>query len=192
MRKLIYNAQTTLNNHIANQDGGFWEPFPWGDTEQAFTNTFYAGIDTWVLSRKVFEVIVPWWTTVAEGSIPEDVPAVSEVDREFAQLLAGSRKIAISRTLLPSVDREVISGDIARRLQDLKEQPGKDILLGAGPGTLAPLLKVQGLIDELLLVLHPAVISSGPRLFDDDDLALRLIEATPFEAGAIVVRYQVL
>jgi dihydrofolate reductase len=192
VRKLIYNAQTTLNNHIANQDGAFWEPFPWGDTEQAFTNRFYAGIDTWVLTRKIFVVIVPWWTTVAQGNIPEDVPAVSDVDRAFARLLAGSRKIAISRTLTPTADREVIRGDIAGELQRLKEHDGKDILLGAGPGTLAPLLKVPGLIDELLLVIHPAVISSGPRLFDHDDLALRLIEATPFEAGAIVVRYEVL
>ena len=192
MRKLIYNAQTTLNNRIADPDGAFWEPFPWGDAEQAFTNRFYAGVDTWVLTRKVFEVIVPWWTTVAEGNVPDDVPAVSAVDREFAGLLAASRKIAISRTMGPAPDREVISGDIATELQRLKEESGTDILLGAGPATLAPLLRVRGLIDELLLVLHPAVISSGPRLFDDDDLALRLIEATPFPAGAIVVRYQVL
>lgn len=192
MRKLIYNAQTTLNNHIANQDGTSWEPFPWGDTEQAFANRFYAGIDTWVLSRKVFEVIVPWWTTVAEGRVPQDAPAVSAVDREFAALLAANRKIAISRTMRPADDREVISGDLARELQRLKDEPGKDILLGAGPGTLSPLLRVPGLIDELLLVLHPAVLSSGPRLFDENDLTLRLIEATPFEEGAIVVRYQVL
>ncbi len=59
MRKIIFNAQTTLNNRIANQDGVFWEPFPWSDTEQAFANDIYAGTDTWVLTRPMFEAIVP-------------------------------------------------------------------------------------------------------------------------------------
>ena len=192
MRKIIYNAQTTLNNRIATQNGDFWEPFPWGDTEQAFANKLYAGTDTWVLTRTMFEAIVPWWETVAQGNVPEDVEAVSETYVEFANLLAGMRKIAISRTLTDADGREVISGDIAPQLQALKEEPGSDIILAAGPETLKPLLEVPGLIDEMLLVIHPAVISAGPRLFNEDDLALRLIEATPFEAGAIVVRYEVL
>ncbi|HYI33646.1 MAG TPA: dihydrofolate reductase family protein [Glaciibacter sp.] len=192
MRKLIYNAQTTLNNRIANQDGVFWEPFPWGETEQAFANQLYAGTDTWVMSRKMFEAIVPWWDTVAQGSVPEDVPALTDADLEFARLFSGSKKIAISRTMTPNDDQDVISGDIVPQLQALKEQPGKDIILAAGPATLHPLLGVPGLIDEMLLVIHPAVIAAGPRLFSDDDLALRLIEATPFPAGAVVMRYEVL
>lgn len=192
MRKVIFNAQTTLNNRIADGDGQFWQPFPWGDTEQAFTNAVYRGVDTWVMTRKVFEVIVPWWSLVAAGEIPDDVPAVSDVDLEFARILAGTEKIAISRTMTPDADQRVFSGDIAAQLQALKNEPGSDIILGAGPGTLAPLLTVPGLIDEFLLVIHPATISSGPRLFDDADLKLRLIEATPFQAGAIVVRYEVI
>jgi dihydrofolate reductase len=192
MRKIIYNAQTTLNNRIATQEGVFWEPFPWGDTEQAFANQLYAGTDTWVLTRKMFEAIVPWWDTVAQGDIPDDVPALSEADLEFARLFSGIKKIAISRTMSPDDGQEVISGDIVPQLQSLKEQPGKDIILAAGPATLHPLLGVPGLIDEMLLVIHPAVIGAGPRLFTDDDLALRLIGATPFAAGAIVVRYEVL
>jgi len=192
MRKLIYNAQTTLNNRIANQDGVFWEPFPWGETEQAFANQLYAGTDTWVLSRKMFEAIVPWWDTVAQGNIPDDVPALTDADLEFARLFSGIKKIAISRTMSPDDDQEVISGDIVPQLQALKEQPGKDIILAAGPATLHPLLGVPGLIDEMLLVIHPAVIGAGPRLFSDDDLALRLIAATPFPAGAVVLHYEVL
>lgn len=192
MRKLIFNAQTTLNNRIANNEGQFWEPFPWGDTEQAFTNAIYRTTDTWVMTRKVFEVIVPWWTLVAEGKVPNDVPAVGEVDQEFARIFAGIKKIAISNTMTPSSNQRVLSGDIAARLQSLKEEPGSDIILGVGPATLAPLLAVPGLIDEFLIVIHPATISSGPRLFDDTDLKLRLIDATPFDGGAIVVRYDLL
>ncbi len=126
MRKIIYNAQTTLNNRIATQNGDFWEPFPWGDTEQAFANKLYAGTDTWVLTRTMFEAIVPWWETVAQGNVPEDVEAVSETYVEFANLLAGMRKIAISRTMTDADGREVIGEDIAPQLQSLREEPGSE------------------------------------------------------------------
>lgn len=191
MRKLIFNAQTTLNNRIADEHGAFWEPFPWGDTEQRFTNEIYRGCDTWVMSRKAFEVIVPWWTMVAAGQIPDDVPAVSDVDRDFARIFAATEKIAISNTMPATGEQRVISGDVAAGLRALKHEPGADIILSVGPETLAPLLRAPGLIDELLLVIHPAVIPAGPRLFDDAALTLRLLAATPFEGGAIVVRYAV-
>ena len=192
MRKLIFNAQTTLNNRVANDDGQFWEPFPWGDVEQTFTNEIYRGTDTWVMSRKVFEVIVPWWNLVAAGELPPDVPAVSEPDREFARIFADTEKIAISNTMTADAGQRVFGGDIAAQLRALKEEDGADIILSVGPDTLAPLLRVSGLIDEFLIVIHPVTIGSGPRLFDDTDLQLHLIEATPFDGGAIVVRYALL
>jgi RibD C-terminal domain len=51
-----------------------------------------------------------------------------------------------------------------------------------------------GLIDEYLLVVHPAVIGAGPQLFEQipTALALRLVEAKVFDAGAVVLRYAVL
>ena len=62
------------------------------------------------------------------------------------------------------------------------------------PATLAPLAATPGLIDEYLLVVHPAVIDAGPQLFEQvpTDLALRLVEAKAFDGGAVVLRYAVL
>jgi hypothetical protein len=36
MRRVAVHMQTTLNNRIANADGGFWEPFAWGEEEMAY------------------------------------------------------------------------------------------------------------------------------------------------------------
>ena len=33
MRKIIVYMQSTLNGCIANTQGTFWQPFPWGDAE---------------------------------------------------------------------------------------------------------------------------------------------------------------
>ena len=75
----------------------------------------------------------------------------------------------------------------------LKAENGSDILLACGPRTLGPLAGTPGLVDEYLIVIHPAVITAGPRMFDDlsTDLALQLVEAKVFDAGAVVLRYTV-
>jgi dihydrofolate reductase len=81
--------------------------------------------------------------------------------------------VVFSRTLESTGDRVVVVGDIA--------------------GELAALAATPGLIDEYLLVVHPAVIGVGPQLFEQvpTDLALRLVEAKVFDAEAVVLRYAV-
>jgi dihydrofolate reductase len=194
MRKLVVHMQTTLDNRIANDQGVFWEPFPWGQVEQDYINDHYARADAWVMSRPIYEAVVPWWETVARGEVPDDVESVTEVDREFARLLAGMTKVVISRTIDPAPGREVIDGDVAAHLEKLKAGEGRDVILSCGPATLAPLTATPGLIDEYLVVVHPAVLGSGPRLFGGNttDLGLRLAESKVFDGGCVVLRYETL
>ena len=194
MRRIAVHRQTTFNNRIATADGGFWEPFAWGQEEMAYLNQFAREADTWALSRKLDESIVPWWDSVARGEVPDDAPAITAADREFAAMLTNMTKVVFSRTLPPADDRVVISGDIAGELAALKRRAGKTILLSCGPATLAPLAGTPGLIDEYLIAVHPAVIRAGPQLFDSlsTDLALGLIEAKVFDAGSILLRYGVI
>lgn len=80
---------------------------------------------------------------------------VTSADREFGRLQHQLTKVVLSNSLEPGPDRLVITGDIADELAALKQQPGKDILLSCGPGTLAPLAMAPGLIDEYLLAVYP-------------------------------------
>jgi dihydrofolate reductase len=187
VRKVVVHMQTTLNNRIGKADGTFWEPFPWGEQEQAFLNDSFRQADTWMFGRRVYEAVVPWWDTVAAGEIAADVPAVSDVDREFAQILKGLRKVVISSTLEPDEGREVTSDPVAI-LRQLKEREGRDIIFSGGPQTLAT---VSDLVDEYLVVVHPAVVADGPGLFDGQELALTLSEAKVFDCGCVLLRYAV-
>ena len=193
MRKLVVHMQTTLDNRIANADGMFWEPFPWGEEEMAWLNQRFRAADTWAFGRRTYEAIVPWWDQVAAGQVPADAPELTAADRAFAGLLKDMTKLVFSRTLEPSDDRVVVKGDVAGALAALKAGDGKDILLSCGPATLAPLVATPGLIDEYLLVVHPAVLGAGPQLFEQvpTDLALQLVEAKVFDGGAVVLRYGV-
>ncbi|MFE0151066.1 dihydrofolate reductase family protein [Nonomuraea sp. NPDC059007] len=193
MRKLVFHLQTTLNNCTSKADGTFWEPFPWGEQETARLNEHFRQADTWVLSRKFYEAIVPWWDQVAAGETPTGMDTVTSADREFGRLQHRLTKVVFSNTLESDADRLIIGGDIAAELAALKQRPGKDILMSCGPSTLAPLAMTPGLIDEYLLAVSPAVVGAGPRLFEDvtDDLALQLVDSTVFNRGALLLRYRV-
>jgi hypothetical protein len=80
---------------------------------------------------------------------------------------------------------------VAAALRELKATEGRDILLSAGPSVLAPLAAEPGLIDEYLVVVHPAVVGEGPRLFGEGGmgLGLRLVRTWTFPGGAVVLRY---
>lgn len=191
MRKVVFHAQSTLNGRIANAEGGFWTPFAWSEPESAAFNDLFRSADTWVLGRVMYEAIVPWWDAVARGEHPEDAGQLSPADLEFAAIQHAAHKVVFSRTLQSGPDRTVIHEAPAQALAALKTEAGGDIFLSCGPALLANLAGVPGLIDEYLLIIHPAVLSSGPRLFEglESDLSLQLLEAVPFAAGAVLLRY---
>lgn len=193
MRKIVVHMQTTLDNRISNADGLFWEPLHWGEEEMAYLNGLLASVDTWALSRRVYEFVIPYWEQVAAGTAPDIGVPSGPAREEFARLQLAMNKVVFSTALPddPATRRTVRSGDIAAHLRDLKNGAGRDIIASFGPGTLGPLAAVPGLIDEYLLVIHPAVLTAGPRLFGqlDRDLALRLVEAKVFDGGAVVLRY---
>jgi len=195
VRKVVVHMQVTLDGRISNSAGLFWEPLIFGDAETRFVNDAFRSADTWAMSRGDYEFVVPYWEQVAAGDPPTDGEPVTAPQQEFAHLLVGLTKFVFSTTLAddPGTRRVVISGDIGTHLAELKNQPGRDIVLSAGAATLGPLADRPGLIDEYLLVIHPAVLAAGPRLFDrlTRDLVLDLCHAQVFDGGAVIARYRV-
>src|SRR5262245_4561379 len=173
--------------------GPFWEPFAWGEPEQAWVNSVFRRADTWALSRVMYEAIIPWWDEVAAGRTPSGVDALNPADIEFGAIQETLRKVVFSTTLGPGPERDVISGDLVGQLAAIKAARGGDIILSCGPRTLAPLAAAPRLIDEYVVAIHPAVVASGPAMFEglEADLTLTLIESGIFEDGAVALRYQV-
>ena len=195
MRKVVVHLQTTLDGRTSNAAGLFWEPLVFGEPETRFVNDAFRSADTWAMSRKVYEFVVPYWEQVAAGHPPPEGGPITPARQEFADLLTGLTKVVFSTTATddPDTGRVVIAGDVGAQLAAMKERPGRDIVLSAGSATLGPLVSQPGLVDEYLLVVHPAVLTAGPRVFDHltHDLALDLVHAEVFEAGAVIARYRV-
>jgi dihydrofolate reductase len=86
--------------------------------------------------------------------------------------------------------QETAKGNVAEEVKKLKQQEGADILVGGG-AALIHSLRQHGLIDEYRLMVHPVVVGSGRRLFQDaSHTTLRLRETKTFSSGVVVLIYQ--
>jgi dihydrofolate reductase len=88
----------------------------------------------------------------------------------------------------------VLTGDVAEQVAELKHEPGDGgPLLVVGSAQLAQTLAAHDLVDEYQLMLHPVVLGSGKRLFDDRDghrVGLRLVDSTTASSGLVILTYQ--
>ena len=83
-----------------------------------------------------------------------------------------------------------ITGDLVAEIRRLKEGPGRGILV-QGSVTLVRTLLREGLLDELNLLVMPALVGSGLRLLDGvAPTALRLADSSTFGNGVIRVSYR--
>ena len=109
-----------------------------------------------------------------------------------AELMTSIPKVVISTTLKDPDwgPTTVISRDITAALTELKQQPGKDITIGAS-GTLVRFLLTEGLVDELRLLVHPVVVGVGQHLFEGggQHVPLTLLESRPHRNGVVALRY---
>jgi dihydrofolate reductase len=72
----------------------------------------------------------------------------------------------------------------------IKEGPGRDIVL-LGSGELARSLARRGLIDQYLLLIHPLVLGTGRRLFDDGPPSrLELLTTRTSTTGVVIANYR--
>jgi dihydrofolate reductase len=191
MRNLIVHMTITVDGFIAKPDGTLWEAFPWPDEMQQFTNDVFSRVDTAVYGRLTYEAIVPWWADVAKGNYPPDV-RITEREIELATVLQGIRKVVVSRTIEDAgAEVLVIRGDVVPAVAQLKEDPGRDIVLHGGSGLVVELAEAD-LIDEYMLFVSPTAIGAGKPLFSglQRELRLRLLETRTFNAAFALLRYE--
>ena len=109
----------------------------------------------------------------------------------FAQTINAARKYVVSSTL-DRVDwnAELLRGDLGQAVQELKQQPGKGLLVGGLQ--LPQALAEMGLIDEYEFMVQPTLAGYGPTLFAglSKPVNLKLVGRTEFASGAVALRYE--
>ena len=118
----------------------------------------------------------------------------NRTDNPFTDLLNNTQKYVASTTLrepLPWKNSTLLEGDAAESIGALKAQAGKDVVI-LGSGELVRALTNAGLVDRYILLIHPLVLGSGRRLFDNDGshVALRLIDTKTSTTGVVIATYE--
>ena len=109
----------------------------------------------------------------------------------FARTIDGAKKYVVSGTL-DRVDwnAELLQGDLANAVRQLKQEPGNGLYVG---GLTLPLALAElGLIDEYEFVVHPVVAGHGPTLFAGlrEPIDLKFVGRQEFGSGAVALRYR--
>ena len=140
----------------------------------------YAKSDALLLGRRTYETFAASW--------PERGSEVPNAD-----WMNNTRKYVASTTLeAPDWSNStVIEGDVAEAVARLKQEDGKDIMVN-GSGALVRTLMRDHLLDELRLFVHPVVMGSGIRLFDDasDPVELTLVDSHAYDNGVVSLTYK--
>jgi dihydrofolate reductase len=136
--------------------------------------------DGFLVGRQTFEDLRGYW------------PKQADDPTGITDYLNQVQKYVVSSTMTDPQWRNstVLSGDPAREIGALMEQPGQDIVV-TGSIRLCHTLIAAGLVDEYRLFVYPMVQGRGRRLFPDDfELPkLTLLEAKSFSDGVILSRY---
>ena len=136
--------------------------------------------------RITYQLMESYWPTVVihpTGNKPMD---------EFAVIIQNIHKIVFSHTLtnVEWENAKLAKRGIKEEVLELKQQSGKDILVGS-PGLIVALTKLN-LIDEYQLCVHPVILGSGLPLFKNinNRVILKLLKTKAFGSGATVLYYE--
>jgi len=148
-RKIILYIGTSIDGYIANNDG----TLEWLETTEvegdSGYNTLIERIDTVVMGKATYDVV---------RGFDMEYPYRTYKNYVFSKSATGSDEYAT-----------FIDEDIKTFIQELQQQPGKDIWL-IGGGNLAREFFKENLIDEFQLAIAPIVLGKGISLYTGDDI----------------------
>jgi dihydrofolate reductase len=179
MRPLRYSINVTLDGCCDHRAGIADEDLH----RHAVENLTQA--DALLFGRVTYEMMEAAWRPPAPpGGRPDWM-------EPFARTIDAAKKYVVSSTL-DRVDwnAELVRGDLATAVQQLKRQPGKGLFTG---GVRLPMALAElGLIDEYEFVVHPRLAGHGPTLFAGLSkwVDLKLVGRLELGSGAVALRYE--
>jgi dihydrofolate reductase len=180
MRKVVASELVSL-------DGVMESPQEWAfsysnDEMEEANAAGMAASDAMLLGRVTYQEFASYW------------PYQNSADQPYTDYLNNTPKFVVSTTLQEPLEWQnstLIKGDVAEKIAKLKRQPGKDITI-VGSGALVRLLLADDLLDQLTLMVHPVIVGTGKRLFEEggDQKALELVDSKTFDTGVLYLTYQ--
>jgi dihydrofolate reductase len=177
MRKVVVSEFVSLDGVM--EDPRWTFQFSSKEQEQYKYDELKAS-DALLLGRVTYEGFAAAW------------PNMLEQTGDFGVRMNDYPKYVVSTTLQKAdwKNSTLLSTNIAEEIRKLKQQEGKDILIG-GSATLVNSLAPHDIIDEYKLLVFPIVLGSGKRVFNDKlPTNLKLVDSKTFSSGVVALTYQ--
>ena len=142
--------------------------------------------DTALYGRLTYQMMENYWPEAG------DKPNASKHDKEHSKWYNNAQKLVLSNTMkgadLPHT--EIISDNFAARINEIRTEEGKEILLFGSP-TATHALMQHNLIDGYWLFVNPVILGQGIPLFTaiKDKTALKLVTTRQFTSGVTELSY---
>jgi dihydrofolate reductase len=172
MRKVKLFIASSLDCYIAREDGG--TDWLYTDADYGYAK-FYDSIDTIIVGRKSYDQSLTFDIYPYKGK----------------KVYVFSRKK--ERKNNNEQDVEYIDTNIQDFVTSLTQSIGKDIWL-LGGGEIVSVLLNAGLVDEIILSIHPIILGTGIPLLRNiqKEVNLKLENSLSFESGLTQLSYKVL
>jgi dihydrofolate reductase len=183
MGQLIYTGITSLDGYVADSNGNFDWSAP-DEEVHAFINDLERDVGTYLLGRRMYEVLSVWETMGTQ----DDPPVI----QDYARIWRGADKVVYSSTLAGTTTART---RLERQFNPdaVREMKATDRNISIGGPTLAAHALKAGLVDECQFFITPVAVGSGLRFLPDGlEARFELLEERRFGNGVAYLRYRVL
>lgn len=144
--------------------------------------------DTALYGRVTYQMMENYWPTAG------DKPAATRHDIEHSKWYSKVHKIVLSKTMNEAglTNTTIIDDNLSDKINEIKQQKGKDILLFGSPTATHSLIQLN-LIDGYWLFVNPIILGRGIPLFANikDKIKLKLLTTRQFTCGVTELNYTV-
>jgi dihydrofolate reductase len=141
----------------------------------------YAETSALLLGRVTYELFAGYWPHA-----PADDP--------MAMQMNSVAKYVVSTTLdeVTWNNSHLIKGNVPEELARLKQLPGAGNITVVGSSKVAQTLARHNLVDEYALWVHPVILGSGKRLFENGipRTGLKLVDTQSTGSGVVILTYR--
>jgi len=186
MRKLKLYLHTSLDGFVAGKNGEMnWISL--NEEQFDFVGKQTHASDTYLLGRATFQMMEAYWPSAGNQ------PQASKHDVEHSAWYNRVEKVVVSNSMqgTGSPNVKVINGDLKKQIEELKQSPGKDIIM-FGSISVAHALMQLDLIDEYGLFINPVLLGGGLPAFQNITQSLLFTRSHTqyFETGVVGLVYE--
>ena len=172
MASLVLKMSVSLDGYVAPPDGSTdWAAAGRSDDGASWTVETLSNAGAHLIGATTYAAWAAYWPGAA-GPLAKPMNEIP--------------KVVFSNSLTSAgwAETEIAPGELAAAVSRLKQERAGGYLLAHGGVRFARSLVETGLIDEYRLVVHPAVLGAGERLFRAP-LTIEPASTTVFPGGAV-------